>query len=128
MGFGSLPQVPEWLNTLARWYRKTFNVTTDDELRPADTASDLFLTQWNERAQRAYNTYGESVGMKNFAGAPMPSWPELPRRIRAAWCLATQAVFLDAKVACTVAVGDELRGDKCESVLPGLKSAIQEIP
>lgn len=79
-----------------------------DQNFPADTASDLFLSLWDEKARRAYDTYGASVGWKNYAGAPMPQWPEIPRRIRAAWCYATQAVYTDAQVEASVAVQTEM--------------------
>jgi len=37
-------------------------------------------------AQRAYERYGEFVGWKNYAGLRMPSWDEVPSKIKLAWC------------------------------------------
>lgn len=72
----------------------------------ADTATDEFLRAWDDRAHLAYNVYGDSVGWKNFAGNAMPNWTELPRRIRASWCLTTQAIHDSAKATCREAVED----------------------
>lgn len=76
-------------------YRKIFGslVTQSEKQYPADTATDSFLHIWEERARTAYDTYGLSVGWVNYAGLPMPKWHELPRRIRAAWCLSIQGVW-----------------------------------
>lgn len=35
----------------------------------------------------AYAAYGAAVDYKNFAGKPMPQWPELPTKIREAWVI-----------------------------------------
>ncbi len=40
-------------------------------------------------ATAAYNTYGDFVGWKNYAGLPMPTWADLPEKIRGAWKAAT---------------------------------------
>jgi len=46
----------------------------------------------SELAKAAYTAYGESTGWKNFQGAPMPAWEELPEAIRTAWRAATDAI------------------------------------
>ena len=58
-----------------------------------DTANALY--RWNQidyeddfvdqYAQAAYEAYGAFTDNKNFQGNPMPSWSELPGRIRGAW-------------------------------------------
>lgn len=74
----------------------------------ADIATDEFLRTWDDRAHLAYNVYGDSVGWKNFAGNAMPNWTELPRRIRASWCLTTQAVHESVKASCREAAADAM--------------------
>ena len=41
----------------------------------------------------AYAAYGDIVDYKNYQGLPMPTWNELPEKIRAAWRAAAQAVL-----------------------------------
>jgi hypothetical protein len=43
------------------------------------------------RAQAAYHAYGAVTDHKNYQGLPMPTWPELPEKIRAAWVAASNA-------------------------------------
>jgi hypothetical protein len=43
-------------------------------------------------AQEAYEAYSESTGNKNFQGNEMPTWAELPEKIKTAWAVAAQAV------------------------------------
>jgi hypothetical protein len=105
MGFGALPDFPEWFKALARWYRRRTEMTEQPQY-PADTASDDFLRKWNDRAHLAYNVYGDSVGWKNYQGLRMPTWDELPRRIRASWCLTTEALHANVKATCREAVED----------------------
>jgi len=45
-----------------------------------------------ETAHVAYDAYGDFVGWKNYAGAPMPQWHELPDKIRDAWRAACEAI------------------------------------
>jgi hypothetical protein len=45
-----------------------------------------------DAAQAGYIAYGDSVGWKNYAGLPMPTWAELPERIRQAWMAATEGI------------------------------------
>ena len=40
----------------------------------------------------AYQSYGESVGWKNYQGSPMPRWEELGPAIQQAWLDAANAV------------------------------------
>lgn len=44
------------------------------------------------RAQLAYQAYGQVTDFKNYQGLPMPSWSELPPKIREAWGAAAQAL------------------------------------
>lgn len=51
-------------------------------------------------AKGAYHAYGAVTDHKNYQGLPMPSWEELPEKIRAAWCAAAKHVHdavVDAK-------------------------------
>ncbi len=41
-------------------------------------------------AKIAYQAYGKSTDFKNYQGAPMPCWDELPSSIKVAWTLAVQ--------------------------------------
>lgn len=43
-------------------------------------------------ARVAYAAYGNSTGHLNYQGNPMPTWDELPERIRTAWIAAARAV------------------------------------
>lgn len=43
--------------------------------------------------REAYDAYGESVGWKNVRGEAMPTWDELPQKIRLAWMSAAQVVI-----------------------------------
>lgn len=42
-------------------------------------------------AKAAYEAYAESTGGRTFDGRPMPTWNELPDRIRIAWGAAADA-------------------------------------
>lgn len=44
-------------------------------------------------AIEGYHAYGSEVGWKNYAGLPMPTWPELTDKIRSAWRAHTRAVI-----------------------------------
>lgn len=46
-----------------------------------------------EKAKQGYNAYGKTTEWKNYAGLPMPTWDELPERIRAAWVEATKGIL-----------------------------------
>jgi hypothetical protein len=39
-----------------------------------------------------YEAYGRSTGGKTFDGRDMPTWNELPQKIRTAWCDAAMAI------------------------------------
>ena len=43
-------------------------------------------------AQCAYTAYGDSTGGKNHLGKPMPTWEDLPEKIREAWIAAAREV------------------------------------
>lgn len=43
-------------------------------------------------ARQAYEAYGATTDYKNFMGDPMPTWRELPLRIREAWVAASLRV------------------------------------
>jgi hypothetical protein len=43
-----------------------------------------------ERAEAAYNAYGQSVDFKNYEGKAMPTWDALPQRIQQAWAMAVK--------------------------------------
>jgi hypothetical protein len=45
---------------------------------------------YEDMAASAYRAYAASTGNKNFQGNPMPSWGELPQKIRTAWEAATR--------------------------------------
>lgn len=45
----------------------------------------------SSRGYAAYAAYGEAVDHRNFRGEPMPSWHELPEKIRLAWDAAAKA-------------------------------------
>lgn len=42
-------------------------------------------------AKSAYEAYARSTGGKTFDGRPMPTWNELPQRIRDAWAAGAEA-------------------------------------
>lgn len=42
--------------------------------------------------QLAYTAYATVTGWKNYQGAPMPDWYDLPEAIRTAWLAAAKAV------------------------------------
>jgi hypothetical protein len=43
-------------------------------------------------AEVAYQAYGDAVSWRNFIGAPMPTWQDLPDDTRTAWVAAAAAV------------------------------------
>ncbi len=45
-----------------------------------------------ETAHVAYDAYGDYAEWKNFAGAPMPKWGQLPEKIQNAWRAACKAI------------------------------------
>lgn len=42
-------------------------------------------------AQIAYEAYGEVTDHKNFQGFPMPTWEQLPTKIKEAWIASVKA-------------------------------------
>jgi hypothetical protein len=48
------------------------------------------MTTLIEITKDSYAAYGETVGWKNYAGLPMPTWEELPPKIQEAWRAATK--------------------------------------
>ncbi len=49
-----------------------------------------------EKAKQGYNAYGKTTEWKNYAGLPMPTWDELPERIRFAWVEATKGILSES--------------------------------
>lgn len=43
-------------------------------------------------AKSAYDAYGAVTDHKNYQGLPMPTWEDLPEKIRLAWCAAAKRV------------------------------------
>ena len=43
-------------------------------------------------AKVAYHAYGAVTDHKNYQGLPMPTWEQLPEKIKEAWCAAAGAV------------------------------------
>lgn len=43
-------------------------------------------------ARGAYDAYGAVTDHKNYQGLPMPTWEDLPEKIRTAWCAAAKNV------------------------------------
>jgi hypothetical protein len=46
-----------------------------------------------EYAKIAYAAYGAETDYKNYQGLPMPTWDELPDKIKLAWIAAATAVY-----------------------------------
>ncbi len=51
------------------------------------------MPDWNGIAQEAYRAYGQVTDFKNYQGLPMPTWEELPVKIREAWIAAAKKVY-----------------------------------
>jgi hypothetical protein len=51
----------------------------------------------HELAQVAYVAYGKATEFKNFRGEPMPSYADLPEKIKEAWVAAANAVNEETK-------------------------------
>ena len=47
-----------------------------------------------EIAKRAYNAYGSAVSFRNYQGAAMPVWEELPPKIQTAWLAAVASIIV----------------------------------
>lgn len=45
-----------------------------------------------ELARVGYQAYGEWAAWRNYAGLPMPAWPDLPDAQRLAWVAAAGAI------------------------------------
>lgn len=41
----------------------------------------------------AYEAYGKTTDFKNYQGLPMPTYDDLPEKIKLAWEAATKAVY-----------------------------------
>jgi hypothetical protein len=62
-------------------------------------------------ARMGYDAYALSTGGKTFDGRSMPSWDDLPERIRDAWRAATDAVLKEGLAQRLFALAYEARGD-----------------
>ncbi len=63
------------------------------------------------RGRIAYEAYAVSTGGKTYDGREMPSWGELPEKIRAAWVVAATVVYEDTKKEI---VDTDVLPSKCE--------------
>lgn len=43
-------------------------------------------------AERGYNAYGDECNWLNYQGSSMPTWDELPQRIKNNWIAAAKAI------------------------------------
>ena len=64
----------------------------DDELTPTTTDVVGDEPSINDLAEAGYLGYADHTGGKTFDGREMPSWTQLPERIRAAWAAAAGAI------------------------------------
>lgn len=55
-------------------------------------------------AQWLYQAYGTSAGWKNFMGAPMPSWADLPDAIKGHWKHVADEIAIYPASAASVAL------------------------
>jgi len=46
-----------------------------------------------QKAKAGYDAYGEVAQWKNFQGADMPKWDDLPDTIQQSWCSAAKAIL-----------------------------------
>lgn len=60
----------------------------------------------NDLARTAYDAYGASVEWKNYQGLPMPTFEDLPPRIKDAWVAATLATVAAVEARTMRAVRD----------------------
>lgn len=53
-------------------------------------------TDFKKNAREAYAAYGKVTDFKNYQGLPMPTFDELPEKIREAWIAAARTAYLRA--------------------------------
>jgi len=53
----------------------------------------MATTTPESRARLAYTAYGKAVGFRSYTGEPMPSFDDLPARIRNGWQESTRIIW-----------------------------------